>query len=552
MMSPDKINVFCCYFSVVLLFGWLNLVDSVSNSSQLKHKQTYGEKDYCEVGELEKYGSGMYIDTINDYINVFTEPSEISTWVDIAYHAKDRAALVFSLIPGFGSVGDAIDKVIAAPDDTKLCLAQMNKRIEEGINKIQKLIETSNEKTLEAIKRVEDNVKMSRIENSYRGYKDDIRKRLHIYRTDIEDVTNPKTTNADLFNKLKERCNTDSEGIRRIAMDFEYYLRDDCGGTHQYYNVKNFHSTLKTSTKTFKKKYDSSFDKCTAKLIMDLFLNNSEPIRIQLLNNYLIEGKSIIQVAIYCADLIYGKNLNQKRDRDLFLQGIEEKVYGALKSVENLLMAEEITKIKQIEKELRDKLSKLYDENKTWIKNHNYWIEDVQNLTDFCIGLVKQASLVFADGTLDHRIVYCPKPKCLFIQNITGMHVIFFMTNTSDQTYFKSHDSIDNFHFNFAEINGKVNKSNSNLTAIVEEFVKLDPFRHSRTTSGVGTAAIFFKKNMKNFKLGFIGHNFQPYAHRTVQTKRGAIKFIAPYMYNYIVEKETKSCELSETSYHLV
>jgi hypothetical protein len=241
---------------------------------------------------------------------------------------------------------------------------------------------------------------------------------------------------------------------------------------------------------------------------------------------FLLDSIYITHILTYCTSIIFSEKLDKTDEIKDFFESINKTISEALKHADNMILKPVLEDMDKNKKQLSDILSKLYEDNKAEIKNKNFWIEDIKDLSYLRNHGLIERSLIFADGTLDYHIIHCPKKMCAFFK-LFDMHVMYSKIYLADfANYLDYIDSIDNFYYDLGEINSRVNKSNSNLTAIVEEFVQFNPFRHLlyRSTSAV----IFYKQNETDFKLGFHTMlNFQPYARRTIQTKSGTIKFIA-------------------------
>jgi hypothetical protein len=293
-------------------------------------------------------------------------------------------------------------------------------------------------------------------------------------------------------------------------------------------NVKNFHSTLKNITKTFSniKKFNTPGDVCTAN---KTFFN---AIREKYLQRIVLDGIYVAYIGTYCTSIIFSEKLNEIDGIKSFVRTVNVVICKTIEDMENRLMSEEIQYMQTAKNELDKDLQKKYDDNKKEIKDGNLWIADLKEpMRHICSYNSKnrRRSLFFADATLKYRIINCPRTKCVFFEHYYHMKTMYVMysqgQNTNPRNYIHYFlDKFNNFYLELGEATSKVNKSNSNLTAIVEEFVDLNPFLI--TKSEFISAVIFY--NQTDFKVA-IGSatGFQPYAHRTIQTEGGTIKFIA-------------------------
>jgi hypothetical protein len=105
--------------------------------------------------------------------------------------------------------------------------------------------------------------------------------------------------------------------------------------------------------------------------------------------------------------------------------------------------------------------------------------------------------------------------------------------------YVKNFNLLSKFYFNLGEGYNKVNISNPNLTAVVDEFVQLNPFQYIYE---LHIAAIFYNNDGTNVKMGFQRLYNQPYVHRDIHTSGGIIKFFGPSSRFHYFEDPIRNC----------
>jgi ElaB/YqjD/DUF883 family membrane-anchored ribosome-binding protein len=585
---------------VVLLFGWLNLVNSSQNSLQLKNKQkTYG--DDCKIDEVDKYMSGPIVSLAKAVDSGIKGEVNVGAIVDVAYTVKDLSVKAMSAIPMIGPFIEAAGGLITAPDGTKACLSQISEKLDKGFAETKELISKSGEEVKKKIDQAKEEIKKEIQKTKYEIEKarediakakdditDEIRKMKEELQRDIqklgektdyelkinrittafgkyealaetislisrqiEQVLNPKTFDDDIFNQLKKKCKDIDIGPQSFANRFLYLTKGACSRKKRSVDVKQIKSLLKNKTKTSgNSKYSGTPGyECILTLIRDTFFDNVN-IRISYLNTFFIDAAYISDITTYCGGIALGDKVNDTHELDTFYGPVNQSIFESLIFVEKIIMTKEIDLIERIKTNVTNGLPEIQNSITKKSSNPNFWIEGTsinKDGEDEKIGKLEKliqedswklnrnrnphlvgglGSMIFADGTSNYHIFSCPRSQCFFLRDNMGMYLMYSTVYDipSVNDYINLEYSSNRFLFDLGEVAAKVNKSSSNLTAIAEEFVKLDPFRNTRNSF---FAAAMFYTNKTELKSGYFVVSKQRHLHYTIQTEAGLFTFIA-------------------------
>jgi hypothetical protein len=535
--------MFYRYFFVVLLFGWLNLVNP---SSQL-NKKTFGEVDACEQKELDKYLAGVaaYVETVVVIYRV-TIPFIPNCMSDI----KQLLYESVSAISGIGPLLALPAKKIKQPDNIMKCLSQMSEKIENEFKKLSDAIDNSTNECINIIDELGRRINNLNIRLEFQRYKD-FSSRIDKFAEKIKIVINPTKTTPELFNELKKDCNDTTKGPVDITTEFEILLKDMCSRKKRSVNVKKLQQTPTNNSKTFGNvKYANlPGTECLLELIKDAIkrdmLEGGEFFR-----RFVLDGIHILKIATYCGGIIFNENPSDKNGIEKFFYPINKTIVEVIEYVESILMSREIDWLKEIEANVRNKLTEMHKSFVPGSNNPTFWIGriDPELLVSLCEIDGPAPSFLFIDGNASYRIINCPKRACFFIKDLFGMHVMYSRACGEPcnvwrppycYNYVKNFNLLSKFYFNLGEGYNKVNISNPNLTAVVDEFVQLNPFQYIYE---LHIAAIFYNNDGTNVKMGFQRLYNQPYVHRDIHTSGGIIKFFGPSSRFHYFEDPIRNC----------
>jgi hypothetical protein len=524
-MPPHKMNIFCCYFAVVLLFGWLNLVDSVSNSSKLKNnKKTFAGEGDCRTTEIDRYLIKMEASVKRVSTEISISGFELSNY---PYHIKRLLKESLLLMP---KIAPFLLPFNSQKQDNKPmeCRSQMSEKINKSFDNLKEAVKNVNKEFVSIYRIYALLRKKERVLNlrrSFDAYNNKIRVEILLFTNAIQKILNPKIRSDTGYNALKKRCTLSTIGPGRLLHTFASLLVYSCEQkTQKRYssNVKNFRLTLTNHTKIFgNAKYSNSKSDCLPILIQDLTIGNWTHV---FFKRFILDSIYMIQIMTYCGGIVFAEKLNYISRVKEYVEQLDFILFS-LDNVYNIILKTDTLQIKQVEKEFGEKLSDIYSSIENPKKNPNFWIEDVkEEIEDLC-SILMPGYLLFVDGTANVSITICPVRQCFFLENFEGMHVMYFKALKKEMNYYPNEVKlIGNVSFYIGEANNMINKTNSNLSDIVDEFIYFDPFYHS--LNNVQSAAIFYK-NESGVKLAFVGPRIHPYAHHNIITNSGDIQFFA-------------------------
>jgi hypothetical protein len=531
-MPPGILKTFYLYLVVIVLFGWLGLAISDPSEKPPTPEQTKPKEDpdaikndFCALTKGDKYAGGI-VPRIGRLLIDKVDGDTLEGLFDEIY-AWGKELL--DAVPAIGPVIKAVVNLFNGPDPVQRCLGQISEKLEEGFKNIENKIQEAKEEIINAI---EKSHKEQLVSTTFSNYRQVVREKINSYVSTIQNLMNPKTATEKRYRDIGETCVDRVRGIEQLTTDFKYYLKTSCYQTRNSYNTKKVSSTNRPHT--------YQFDDCLAKLIKDAFGNNETIIRQKFMKSVALDGIRLSRILTYCVVMM--ENRTDEKEIEKFILPIQENIVEALESAENIIMYNEIKYMELMKQLFSDRIRKFHSSIKDRIKNPNFWITELDNdsLKHF-FKLYKNASIVFADGKAEHRVLYCPKTLCFFIPDLHGMHVMYSESTKMDlASYNAPLNSIGDFYSDLEHVNAMINKSNPDSKHVLDEFVRLRPLKYS--TDGFNSAALFYT-NDTNLKIAFKKQLLQFYVNRQIVSEHGIVKVIAPsntYCYDEFLEKHVK------------